>query len=262
MLAATVWQPVSYRGAPAVESVALDGARIVVLLRGGQLVSWKDAHGTEHLYVSPLADPTGELPVRGGVPVIFPQFGALGMLPRHGFARMADWQPLPNQLALQWTHNADTTALWPNDCRCEMAFDFLPKGLQLTFTVTNTGEHSGTGPLTFSAALHSYLAASSQEASIAGFTPEASPLPLHGHMDDMLFDVPPVLDIHTGARRLKTTRSGFSDLVLWNPGTEIDLADLPAGEASKFVCVEAAQLTAVELAAGQSWRGSERWQLV
>lgn len=262
MLYPPVWQPVCYRGAPAVASTAADGARIVVLLRGGQLVSWQDAHGTEHLYVSPLADPTAALPVRGGVPVIFPQFGATGKLPRHGLARMADWQPLQDRLALQWSHSAATTALWPNNCRCEIAFDFLPNGLQLNLTVTNTGKHSGTGPLTFSAALHSYLAATAHEATIAGFAQEASPLPLRGHMDDMLFDVPPVLDIHTGTHRLKTTRKGFSDLVLWNPGTEQGMADLPAGEASKFVCVEAAQLSAVELAAGQSWRGSERWQLV
>jgi D-hexose-6-phosphate mutarotase len=97
--------------APTVEAVASDGARIFTLVRGGKLVSWCDARGLDQLYLSPNTQTTGDLPVRGGVPVIIPQFGAMGTFPRHGLARLIGWGALENRLALEWSHSASSEAV-------------------------------------------------------------------------------------------------------------------------------------------------------
>ena len=34
----------------------------------------------------------GKKPIRGGIPFVFPIFGASNILPHHGFARIARWQ--------------------------------------------------------------------------------------------------------------------------------------------------------------------------
>ena len=234
---------------------------MVALMRGGQLVSWRDARGLEQLYLSPNAQLAGDLPVRGGVPVIFPQFGSLGLLPRHGLARLAHWEALENCLALEWNHCANSSAsahdLWPHDCHCVVEFTFLSDGLKLTLTVTNTAKT----PLVFTAALHTYLAANSQRAKMIGLDSDGGPRPLQGPREEVHFDVPAALEIDTGSHMLRSTRSGFTDLVIWNPGPHHKFSDLPVGGDLNFVCVEAAKLTPVHLAAGESWLGTETWSL-
>lgn len=48
--------------------------------------SFKDEHDNEILFMSTEAN---YVKIRGGVPVVFPQFGP-GELPQHGFARESD----------------------------------------------------------------------------------------------------------------------------------------------------------------------------
>ena len=71
------------------------GASVEVLHYGATIISWK-AGGLERLFVSSKAILDGSKPVRGGIPVVFPCFGA-GIhsehmkLPQHGFARSEKW---------------------------------------------------------------------------------------------------------------------------------------------------------------------------
>ena len=81
-------------GQPALKIQSPDGAQATVLLHGGHLVSWKPAGGEEQLYLSPTAVAGQGQAIRGGVPVIFPQFEQRGpdvSLPRHGLARTRTW---------------------------------------------------------------------------------------------------------------------------------------------------------------------------
>jgi glucose-6-phosphate 1-epimerase len=45
---------------------------VTVLLHGATVVSWKNADGSENLWVSEAAALDGSKPVRGGIPVVFP----------------------------------------------------------------------------------------------------------------------------------------------------------------------------------------------
>lgn len=58
---------------------------------GGQVLSWCDPNGREMLYLSSTSSGADGKPIRGGVPVCFPQFAARGPLPKHGFARTLPW---------------------------------------------------------------------------------------------------------------------------------------------------------------------------
>ena len=81
-----------------------DGARAEIYLHGAHLTSWVPAGGSEALFLSPKAEFVQGSAIRGGVPVIFPQFSDLGPLPKHGFARTLDWEPVaspPNQAVLR-----------------------------------------------------------------------------------------------------------------------------------------------------------------
>ena len=84
-----------FRGQPSVQLLTPAGDRATVLLHGAQVVSWIPAGGTERLYLSERSAYGEGSSVRGGVPVIFPQFNQRGPdfnVPRHGFARTRSWR--------------------------------------------------------------------------------------------------------------------------------------------------------------------------
>ena len=67
---------------------SLDGARAIMALDGGHVLSWTPAGETdERLFVSERSTYGPGKAIRGGIPVIFPHFGPFGDLPQHGFAR-------------------------------------------------------------------------------------------------------------------------------------------------------------------------------
>ena len=56
---------------------------------------------------------------------------------------------------------------------------------------------------------------------------------------------------------LTLTADGFADRVVWNPGADAALPDVPSGGAAGFVCLEPAQLAPVTLAPGETWTGRQ-----
>ncbi|KAF8068431.1 BETAC-AD [Scenedesmus sp. PABB004] len=63
------------------------GASAEIYLHGAHVTSWKDPSGKDILFTSSRAIFKPPKAIRGGVPVCFPQFGQLGPLGQHGFAR-------------------------------------------------------------------------------------------------------------------------------------------------------------------------------
>ncbi len=91
---------IDFKGQSAIKLRTPDGAQAIVLLHGAQLVSWIPAGGKEQLYLSPQALYEAGKAVRGGVPVVFPQFEKRGpdrSLPRHG------WPVSPLRTPGAWT---------------------------------------------------------------------------------------------------------------------------------------------------------------
>jgi len=80
----------TFRDTPCIR-IESDGASALVALHGAHVLSWIPANGRERLFLSDRAVFDGHAAIRGGIPVIFPQFSDRGLLPKHGFARTRTW---------------------------------------------------------------------------------------------------------------------------------------------------------------------------
>ena len=279
-----------HHGLEALELVAPDGARAVLLLHGAHLTSWIPAGGEEQLYLSPKsAFATGQA-IRGGVPLIFPQFSARGPLMRHGFARTKPWQRLlaeqgeDDALAvLQLTDDAATRMVWPHAFSAELSVRVSGQGLDIELAVENTGDTA----FDFTAALHPYLRTGALDAtSLRGLAGlhywdqvkngeqlQRSDLVLPGSpgcedLDRIYYQVKNPLQLidESGPQRrvLDLQQQGFEDTVVWNPGAAkcAQLADMPAEGYQHFLCVEAAAIERpVALQPGEVWSGLQSLRL-
>lgn len=268
-------------GQPAVALRAPDGAQATVLLHGAQVLSWQPAGRPEQLYLSPQAKARPGQAVRGGIPVIFPQFERRGPLPRHGFARDRAWtlvehgrHPQHAQAVLRLVDDAATRALWPHAFELELTVSLTGRTLEMELAVLNSGEQ----PLAFTAALHNYLRCEDvRESRVTGLlgcafedslhgTPhrqEIEPQAIVGEIDRIYWNVDAPVLLQAPQRRLALTTAGFPDRVIWNPGPAkaAALADLPDEDWRHMLCIEAACIgEPVLLAAGQEWAARQTLQ--
>jgi glucose-6-phosphate 1-epimerase len=270
-------------GLPRITLATPDGARAELYLHGAHLTSWIPAGGGEALYLSPKADFLPGAAIRGGVPVIFPQFAALGPLPKHGFARTADWELLENardHAVLRLRADEASLQPWPHKFELEYTVRIGGEKLELSLKVSNTDST----PFDFSAALHTYLrVADLREASVWGleglrysdsahnnlkFTqddewlvfPLSSVGGLPGEVDRIYYKAAGPVQVVQEQGKTVSEKSGFGDVVVWNPGPEKCAAfkDMEPDGYLKFVCIEAAVVEKpVRLAAGESWVGTQ-----
>lgn len=275
-------KPVTVLGQPAMWLRAPDGAEVTVLLHGGQIVSWVPAGDQQRLYLSPLAVAGPGQSVRGGIPVVFPQFAQRGLLPRHGFARSRAWQWVEGASrgdvmigVLRLTDDAATRAIWPHPFEAELSFGFSGLQLDVELAITHTGQPGVDAPFNFTAALHTYLLIDDlKHARLGGLyavryldqltgqtqPQEMDPFSFVGEIDRIYFDSKVLskapLGLATAMGRMTIQTEGFEDVVVWNPGpaNAAALADLPDDDWQRFLCVEAAAIgTPVSLAPGQQW---------
>lgn len=266
---------------PALQLRAPDGAEATITLYGAHLVSWKTAPSQEaseagatalggaapqeRLFLSSLSALDGSRAIRGGVPVIFPQFAERGSGMRHGFARVSTWRVLESGaqdgaafavLALAQADLAPALAsTWPAPFELRLRVTVQAQSLTLALDVRNTG----TQPFPFSAALHTYYLVEDVEAvRIDGV--QAETLAIVDKLDQVFEGIEGHIVFDTGADKLGLEQRGFGDAVVWNPGA-VDAAalnDMEDEEYRRFVCIEPALLTPQVLEPGGSWRGEHR----
>ena len=131
---------------PHVSLVHASGSRAELYQYGAQLTSWVDSTGREQCYLSRRAVMGGGKSIRGGIPVIFPQFASSGPLPKHGLIRTRDWQIVQHDAVSVTMRVADdqtSRALWPHPFLAELVTTLGREGRQDTLTsaltITNTG---------------------------------------------------------------------------------------------------------------------------
>ncbi len=135
------------------------GASAVVFEHGATIASYKDKNGVERLYVSPTAVYNGVKAIRGGIPVVFPQFGPDGPLPNHGFARTSTWafSGVEGDTAVfTLVDSEETRALWDHPFKLELRLRLQPDGFRTELRVDNPAGSSGA--FSFQALLHTYHA--------------------------------------------------------------------------------------------------------
>lgn len=279
-----------FHGQPAVNLLTSAGDRATVLLHGAHVVSWIPAGGDERLYLSERSAYGNGHAVRGGVPVIFPQFNQRGpdfSLPRHGFARTRRWQVKEDgvtagsadtaSVELMLLDDADTRAMWPHPFSLSLTVSLGAHCLDLALRVANTGASA----LAFTAALHTYLrVADIAQASVrglqgvrcldtvgnvgnvgnAGSVGADADLTFQGETDRIYYEVPGPLSLLAPDGVLEVAMEGFRDVVVWNPWADLSatLPDMPDDGYRRMLCIEAATIDQpVRLDAGRSWLGRQ-----
>jgi glucose-6-phosphate 1-epimerase len=144
------------------------GARIKVALFGGTLCSFRGADGKERLFHSSKTKTDKSKPVRGGVPVVFPVFGAApkgSLMEQHGFARTSMWElvqdgPLrPHKeeglvmVAMRLKSSAETLKQFKYKFELVHHIRFTEDELETSLNVTNADSSA----FEFQAVLHTYL---------------------------------------------------------------------------------------------------------
>jgi len=265
---------------PVITLRADDGAVAEVHRHGAHVTSWRPAgDADDRLYLSARSEFGGTAAIRGGVPVIFPQFAAEGPLPRHGFARTSLWSlggiareadgTAEAQLVLR--DSAQTRAIWDAVFKAVLAVTVVGRQLAITLRVENVGEM----PFSFTAALHTYLRVRDvDDAEIHGLrgtlfrvsgdralhADDAEHLLVRDYVDRVYVGAPSRLELRERDRSMIVEAEGFPDAVIWNPGREraAALHDLAPGDERRFVCIEAAAVqTPVTLGAGRHWIGNQ-----
>jgi glucose-6-phosphate 1-epimerase len=142
---------------------------VVVHLFGGTIISWSDA-GAEKLYLNSIAVFNGKKAIRGGIPVVFPQFG-MGdgvtptSLPQHGFARTSMWTyeaeqssvgPSEAVVVLSLKSDASIYAVWPHNFELKYIITLHAGVLRTELKCLNTNPVGGAA-WKAQALLHTYL---------------------------------------------------------------------------------------------------------
>jgi glucose-6-phosphate 1-epimerase len=264
---------------PRLTLVAPGGARAEIYLYGAHVVSWVPAGGQERLFLSRRSAFRTGAPIRGGVPVVFPQFGTTGPLPLHGLVRLMPWEFAGAAVAgegaratFRRSDTEDSRRLWDHAFLAELAVTIGGSELSVTLTVTNTGVE----PFNFTAAFHTYLAVAEitttvvaglaglryRDAAAGGVEAHQASAQVEflGEVNRIYFDAPAEARVVEAARRTVVEKEGFADVVVWNPGAAkcATMADLEPEDYRRFVCVEAVIVGApIQLAPGGRWQGTQ-----
>jgi glucose-6-phosphate 1-epimerase len=241
-------------------------------LQGAHLTQWQPKGHKPVLFLSERSLFTPGKAIRGGIPIVFPWFGARTATPTsprtdgpsHGFARTAEWQLAFAAVAGDDLHL--TLTLSPSDTSRALGFDqfqvayqiVLGAELRLQLTVANLAD----APLHFEEALHTYLAVGdAQQVSIIGLSDteyidktdgftrkrqKESPLRLTGETDRPYLDNqnPVNLDDPVLKRRVTVDKSNSKTTVIWNPWSEqaAKLADMTPTGWLEMTCIETANV--------------------
>lgn len=255
------------------------GASAVISLLGGQVLSWITPDGRERLFLSDKAVFDGSVAIRGGIPVCWPQFAALGDLPKHGFVRTRPWQVAAERcgddyalLTLAIEDDEATRALWPHAFRLELTLMLEDDRIDLELSVSNTGE----APFSFTGALHTYLRVTQvEDVALEGLyghhyrdaangdkvvRDSGTAVMVDAEIDRVYRDVKRPQLLQAGNLSLGIQSQDFPDVVVWNPWVDKcgALADMPADGWRHMLCVEAAVAeTPVLVPAGEEWFGRQ-----
>ena len=225
------------------------------------------------LFTSPNIAFTPGRVIRGGIPIIFPWFGASRhalAAPQHGFARTAPWHldkvATAGRESLTLTFSLGDgdvgSPFWPEPFRAIYTVVFA-QTLSLRLAVQNCATH----PILFEEALHSYFAISDvTEITISGLAgatyidksdaarrkvQTVDLVAITAETDSVYLDTPGrcAIEDRGWRRRIVIEKDGAASSVVWNPWAEkaaamVDLGD-PAWRG--MVCVETGNIADNEI---------------
>jgi glucose-6-phosphate 1-epimerase len=263
------------------ESVQLatpNGATAELFLHGAHLSSWRPQGGSERLFISKKARFEPGTAIRGGVPIIFPQFAGRGQIVKHGFGRILPWQLLSNaqldattaQAVLSLSSSDETRAYWPHNFAASYTVTLRDHQLDMQLQITNTGAKA----CSFTAALHTYLRVGDiSQTQLHGLhncqyeddngdlqREPREMLSFDSAIDRVYHNTASPLTVSSPAQRVDIRARGFDDTVVWNPWLEGSKAigDMADDDYRDMLCVEAAAvIKPIILNSNESWTASQ-----
>ncbi|XP_025013540.1 putative glucose-6-phosphate 1-epimerase isoform X2 [Ricinus communis] len=228
--------------------------------------------------------------IRGGIPVCFPQFGNLGSLEQHGFARNKLWSLDSDPLPLPPVNNQSSVDLilksteedlktWPRSFELRLRISISPGKLTLIPRVRNTDNKA----FSFTFALCNYLSVSDiSEVRIEGletldyfdnlmqrerFTEQADAITFDAEIDRIYLSTPTKIAIidHEKKRTFVLRKDGLPDAVVWNPWDKKAkaLQDLGDDDYKTMLCVDSAAIeTPIVLKPFEEWKGHQELSTV
>ena len=244
------------------------GAQAHVFLHGAHVVHFQPAGEEPVLWVSSRSWYRADKPIRGGVPVCFPWFGANpsdATAPMHGFARLSEWgvvsvERSPSgsiEAVLSLEEDGKSRPSWTSPFSLRLSVLVDRAALRLRLETSNPGRAA----LSITEALHSYFSVGDvRQTSVLGLEgsayldtaggqrvergPSRQPVTFSAETDRQYRDrsqttviVDPVLK-----RRIRVHKSGSGTTVVWNPWIEKAhrMEDFGDEEWPGMVCVETA----------------------
>ncbi|KAF8642246.1 hypothetical protein AX16_009521 [Volvariella volvacea WC 439] len=271
------------------------GPSAEILLYGATVVSWKsgsidNSTPVERLFVSSKAALDGSKPVRGGIPVIFPAFGAPthpehSKLSQHGFARSEIWKW--GGIVLDSDASVSVRLTLEPTSRISQVYD---KPFQLAYVVTlaehqlSTDLHvtnpSASDVLEFQALFHNYIRAPANDVIVTPLenllfydkteaTEEGRSTPktetragvdVRRFTDSVYEDAPGNYEVAWPGGGIGIRTRNLKNVVVWNPQAEAGskIGDMEDGGWEKYVCVEPGFVRGfVQLEPGNTWSGQQ-----
>lgn len=246
-----------------------------IYLQGATVTHFQRHSEPPLLFLSDASRFEAGVPIRGGIPIIFPWFGKPeGRAAQHGFARNRAWDFV--------------TAQRQSDGRCRAEFR-LPTATELPGV--NVEYHVTVGPeltaeliitnlsphlLTFENCLHTYFTVGDiNGVSVAGLhgveyldaldgrarkTELTDAIQFGGEVDRLFVNTPQAVEIRDAAlsRTIHVAKEGSLSTVVWNPwiAKAQAMADFGDDEYQRMVCVESGNCAenAIQLDVGQESR--------
>jgi glucose-6-phosphate 1-epimerase len=221
--------------------------------KGAQILYATLESGLELLYLSPLVDVYPDNPIRGGIPLMFPQFGDSGPLRKHGFVRDLQWNLVAETKDAEGKNlfyvldvKATDFPEWPFDAALKFDVCLSLQMLSIGLSVQNTGAQA----FTFTGGFHPYFAISSRkDIMLNGLEglPFKDSFPGDNAYElnsDALVERQYMgnaeIRFYNGSHWLKITASGFDSWMVWNPGSvgATKISDLPDEDWDRFICIE------------------------
>jgi glucose-6-phosphate 1-epimerase len=234
---------------------------------GAHVFAWQPDGQQPVIWMSSQAEFATDKAIRGGVPICFPWFGpsrTKDKKPAHGFARTTNWtrtgvtDGADGSLVVEYALDRARSGQQPEFPYSYAAYyrvTFAADHLELRMTVVNADDQ----PFTYELALHTYLAVGDvRQISVAGLegadymdkvagsdafdsvqdglvTLSGETDRVYAHHDAVVLDDP------AWGRKLRVSKVGSTQLVLWNPWAEkaAAMADVGDDDWTGMVCIEA-----------------------
>ena len=244
---------------PKVE-VDTDWSTAEIYLNGATVTDFRLKGEPRLLFTSQFSRFAQSQAIRGGIPIVFPWFGAKEGGPAHGFARIAEWElheatTVPEGgVTLRFGFaGSPESATWPPFMANYVVT--VARTLELELLITNA---SADQPFTFEACLHSYFSVGDINAiSVSGlekspyldkadhFAPKTEPseaIRVASEVDRIYCGNSAAVEIVDPnlARRIRVAKTGARSTIVWNPwmGKSQQMLDFGNDEYKGMVCVE------------------------